>query len=419
MCDVCCDSKKRAATTCGPCGFTACRVCARRCAVDFGAACPACKREWGVGEQRRALGASFATGPYRAAQRRRLWEREAARLEQSVPSASRERERRRLVAERERVETWLQRGYGDPAVLWPRLRQLQFAIATLPDAPLHGAGTVRCAACPTGRVDGRGVCVRCSRTTCLECEEEIVGGDHVCDPAAVASRQAIRRDCRPCVRCGALSARAEGCPVMWCVKCHAFWNWDTGRLIDSRRPPHNPDHRAWVASGVREVDDVPCGGIPDVLSVNGALMATFASTLQLHPGAPTVVSAYAALQRAQRLRHHYPRTWDELAETEPMRVAFLLGDVDEAGLGQSLERHERTLLLRRDVGEVLEAFVFSCTDVYQRFCSDALPCETAARELWAMHEVTATALARVAKEHGGRAVPQLRTWLWSVPYERR
>ena len=55
---------------------------------------------------------------------------------------------------------------------------------------------------------------------------------------------------------------------MWCVHCHTFWNWDTGQIIETRRgTPHNPDHRQWMADDdrwrYREIDDIPCGGLPE------------------------------------------------------------------------------------------------------------------------------------------------------------
>ena len=422
QCHVCCD--KRGGGGCARCGFDVCRPCARRCATEYGAQCPSCHRTWDTAEQRRRLGVAFchaAQGPYRTARRARLVRRELGRLEHSVSAAERERERRRLVEERNLLDDEIRSGRSSVAALWPRYRAIQRAIGALGErGHAEETHTARCAhgRCP-GFLDARGMCMACEKRTCVHCHEAI-DGDHVCDPDSIASRSAIARECRPCAQCGVPSARAEGCPVMWCVKCHAFWNWDTGRVIEGRMP-HNPDHRAWLASGsgrLREVDDVPCGGLPDALATNAALMRTFVQTLDVHPGAHTVVAAYNGLQRAQTLRHTYARAWDEARETEPMRIAYLLGDVDEEQFGHALERHDRLLHFRRDVGIVLETLVFAGADIFQRFCAREAECEQAALELWTLHDHVLAALRDVGKVHA-RTVPLLEQWHWILPYARR
>jgi hypothetical protein len=427
QCQVCCDRPvhgKRGSAACGRCGFRLCRECARQCATtEHGARCPSCHLAWDTAERRRRLGVGFANGPYRVARRAHLVQREMARMETSVPVAARERERRRLVAERNALDVEIRSGHADLATLWPRYREIQLALGRLlgSEEGAASASSVRCAhdGCP-GYLDAdAGVCTACERRTCARCHEALSddGRPHECDPDAVASRDAIARECRPCAQCGAASARIEGCPVMWCVKCHAFWNWNTGRIIEGRAP-HNPDHRAWVAAGsMREVDDVPCGGLPDAFTTNEAMMRSF---LDGHTdvGVHTIVSAFNCLHRAQDLRHSYARAWDESRETEPMRVAFLLGDYDEDRLGQALERHERLLHFRRDVGIALETLVLAGADVMQRFCAADLDCAHAATELWSLHEIVDAALRDVARVHA-RTAPLLQEWNWVLPYARR
>ena len=79
---------------------------------------------------------------------------------------------------------------------------------------------------PSGR-DQRflGACTACVRLTCTRCRTA-VGPDepHVCDPDQVASVRLITAETRPCAQCGMASMRVEGCPIMWCPQCHAFWN---------------------------------------------------------------------------------------------------------------------------------------------------------------------------------------------------
>lgn len=433
-CHICCDHRASHGA-CANCAIEVCRACARRCALDDESSvvpsCPSCGRVWeDAEEQRRRLGAAFVTGPYRVARRRRLVARERARLAASAPAAAHERERRRLTSEMRATVERIRQGEHH---LVHRYQTLHAALNALQRPSETSARAVRCAHGDClGFVDAHhGACAACERLTCPRCGEAIrtMGDDgeelppHQCDAAVLQSRQAIAAQCKPCASCGAPSVRSEGCAVMWCAHCRAFWNWDTGRVIDTRRgaPPHNPDHRAWVAAGsvAREVGDVPCGGIPEPHAMHEALVREFARTMAVHETTPVVVAAFEAVRVAQRLRHSHPITWDDADAHEELRMALLLGDVTNEGFADKLERADRSMRLKRDVGRVLEMYVLASTDVLQRFVSYD-DCATAARELVCVCEWADAALASVSTAHGGRKVPRLAlsTLQWVLPNRR-
>ena len=169
---------------------------------------------------------------------------------------------------------------------------------------------------------------------------------------------------------------------------------------------------------MREVDDVPCGGLPDAFATNQALMRAFADTLVVQPGAHTIVAAFNCLHRAQALRHAYARAWDDARGAEPMRVSFLLGDYDENDSGTRSERLERLLHFRRDVGVALETLVLCGADLLQRFCAEDLTCEETAIQMWTLHDLVDAALRQSSAVHA-RTAPVLRSWNWILPYARR
>ena len=217
---------------------------------------------------------------------------------------------------------------------------------------------------------------------------------------------------------------------MWCVHCHTFWNWDTGRIIDTRQHvPHNPDHREFQVLGrptgapmARELGDIPCGGLVDGDGLHAAFLREFSRTLTIHPGTALIMSAAEALHNAQQLRQQYPTQWHPVLINQPIHIAYLIGDVKtEAAFGQALERQERTNLLKQDVGEVLTTFVFSGADVLQRFCDPTTgdTCFLAAQSLTALRVHVDEALRAVSVLHG-RKVPRLdHEWRWTMPYGRR
>jgi len=434
LCDVCCD-RRACGDACARCQFHTCRACARRWALedpsgDASARCPSCASPWDVHEERARLGAAFVAGAWRAERRRRLARQETPLLRRTAPLARRELRRRALRQRLRQVGDEIVRMARDePGRLDESLLALQRALHRSLDAveraPLAPPSSTRCAhgGC-VGYVEA-GVCGTCGEATCDRCGAAVVGA-HACDETAVASRAAVAAQCRPCPSCGAPSLRAEGCPVMWCAGCHAFWHWDTGRLLDARRgAPHNPDHRAWLArtrrATARELDDIPCGGVPDDETLRWPLMREVSRFGAVDPRAPEVPAACAALWRAQALRRAYPRDWSAERANEALRLALLTRDIDESQFAVRVERDDRTRRFKRDVGDVLEAFVLAGADVLQRFVADdggdGFPATMAAvaLELHAVRSVVDAALADLARAHG-RTAPRLGAqWRWNVP----
>lgn len=392
--------------------------------------CPSCERPWDTNDAVRRVGRDYYARTIRAARRKQLVARETSRLPNDVDEARRVRMRRHL---RERVRALteqLRLAGADSIHVFAELRETQRLLRRLArHAPASGGDqsatpVVRCghADCTGVAADPQGLCRACKRRTCLHCLSPVADGEaHECDPASLESVRAIQRECRPCVRCAAPSYRSEGCPTMWCVRCHTFWHWETGQIVESRTHlPHNPDHRAWVAGGApppREVGDLPCGGLPDSQMLHNALMREFMRTLAVHASNATVVNAFDSLHRAQELRVRYPRAWDEARAYEAQRIAYINGDLDEESFGAALERQERHLLYRSEVGAVLEGLVLAGTDVMQRFC-EAESCTVCAQELNALRDIAIDGMQQVARVHG-RAVPTLRLdWTWHLPYQR-
>lgn len=376
--------------------------------------CAACARAWTREEAFLRLGKCFVRTDLRRRRAAHLLAIERARLPETHALAARERERRRLV-----VELRALRASREPAGM--ALRRLRAAMRLMRNAREEGeASWRRCARCADGGVFGSGerACARCGCVVCAECGAEVVDGEeHRCDEADRSSLLSIRRDCRPCVRCRVPCFRQEGCAVMWCPHCHVFWNWSTGRTIEVAAPPHNPDHRAWLtrtATPPREVDDLPCGGMPPLMLLE--VRSVFeASELDV----PIVlILAHRLLTTAQRERRHYPRH-EPPADHARLRVRLLLGDVTEPRAAQLLVGHELAREFKREVGAVLETLVLGGLDVLQRYCAgeDAWP--VAIRGLRVLVDGSREALERVAAAYDGRAVPRISPgWEFIAPGRR-
>ena len=415
-CDLCVERSSQG-PPCSTCGLHVCRQCARKCVVEYPsfpalATCVGCGREWDTAELNARIGKTFWSKEFRTARRTYLLEREQPLLDGTRPAALHEQRLRdlRLRIREARALVCAEPHYAPHRVVHRSLlRDLSIAqqrgVTHVQYAPL------RCCTCNAYAVrNENGVCDHCGARTCLQCGTGHAD-DAVCDPDTVATLRTIRAECRSCVHCNAPSQRAEGCAVMWCAWCGTFWNWDTRRVIPTRHHmPHNPDHQRWQATHQgalpREVDDIPCGGLPDASVVHAALLREVLIHMEVHPMASLILEATELLHDAQRLRHRLPHDVRATDNSRAIRVAMLLGDVDDSKASLLLERDERLRHMRRDVRHVFDTLVLSGTDVLQRFCESRDGIRTTLLRLMELRQICDDALADLARVHE-RKVPRI------------
>ena len=74
-------------------------------------------------------------------------------------------------------------------------------------------------------------CDLCQQTTCPDCNEIMEEG-HTCDEEAVQSAELIKKETKPCPKCGIRIFKIDGCDQMWCTECHVAL---VGELEDLKR----------------------------------------------------------------------------------------------------------------------------------------------------------------------------------------
>ena len=153
--------------------------------------------------------------------------------------------------------------------------------------------------CPSNTCNGmlstKYKCGICEKYTCPDCHALLdnnnrlvnVGNNagnnagnnqpHVCDPNDVASAAIIKKETRQCPECRVRIYRIEGCSQMWCVQCHAGFDWNTGKKINGERlhNPHWIEYQRSINNGVamRAPEDVMCGGICSNTELRGIILA--------------------------------------------------------------------------------------------------------------------------------------------------
>jgi hypothetical protein len=116
-----------------------------------------------------------------------------------------------------------------------------------------------------GYLDSDYECGLCKIKICKDCHEELLDEPHICKQENIDSVKAIAEETKPCPTCKSRVFKIEGCDQMFCVQCHSAFSWNTGMIERGRI--HNPHYFEWLRQKrtaiIREIGDIPCGGLPD------------------------------------------------------------------------------------------------------------------------------------------------------------
>ena len=219
-------------------------------------------------------------------------------------------------------------------------------------------------------------CELCSTYVCKDCmvvKKERDDAEHVCKKDDIDTVVMIRKETRPCPKCGIRISKIDGCDQMWCTAdgCGTAFSWNSGKIISG--VIHNPHYYEWMRNnnnGVapRNVGDIPCGGVPQLQT-----FTTVARTLGMitnynyNMGIPNEYARIANIHRClsdlEFVRvPHYNVTRNENLLKE-IHVDYLLGNIDEAKWTQSIYLKETNLEKKQAIAQVLNTFMNAGADM--------------------------------------------------------
>tara|TARA_B110000503_G_C6959143_1_gene334272 strand:+ start:136 stop:759 length:624 start_codon:yes stop_codon:yes gene_type:complete len=165
----------------------------------------------------------------------------------------------------------------------------------------------------------------------------------------------IKRDSKPCPKCGILIHRIDGCAQMWCTSCHCVFDWRTGEIDTGRI--HNPHFIQFKREThtSREHGDIPCGGIPSFRELREKL-------------ASTKILQYAMIiYETDRLM-----TYMDTRPPDNMnfRIGYMLNEMSEEDFKNVLQRQEKFADKVGDIVNIYEMIVHTGGDVLRQYIID-------------------------------------------------
>jgi hypothetical protein len=219
-------------------------------------------------------------------------------------------------------------------------------------------------------------CGLCQANVCPHCHEVKNAGEvHECVPETVESVALIASDSKACPKCGSMIFRVSGCSQMFCTApgCGTAFDWHTGRVVTSRI--HNPHYyefmrqrqaRGGVAS--RELDDIPCGGMPSVRELNSAVIKVWGEVPYVPDVVKDLMDAHRSLTHVQeyelRDRYHAVAAPD-FHTNKDLRIKYMMGSLDIEHFKRLLQAREKRRNKMGAINQVLAMMCNVASDVYR------------------------------------------------------
>lgn len=219
-----------------------------------------------------------------------------------------------------------------------------------------------------GYINNKYKCGICETQMCPKCQK-VDGEGHVCNEDDVKTVEEIKKTCKSCPKCGIPTQKISGCPQMWCIDCHAVWNWNTGELDKSGRI-HNPHYFQFLRNGDpngirRERGDVLCGGDVTPMEMRQSFLTsnTTPGSVQMKQGMMDV--GFVVMQDVNHVTGHEMTKYREADESvlRNLRAMYLQNQITENEWKSELKKYEKKERKKKDYREVLGLYGASMQDL--------------------------------------------------------
>ena len=435
VCEICAESfnkTSRAVVKC-VCDFECCRSCAKVYLLGRAedASCMSCKVSWGRKFMSEYFEKSFMNRQYKDHREEVLVEREMGMLQATQPYVEKE-----IRIEKLNEDILILR-----SSYYAKLSELQNELSDL----MH-SGVVEkkkfVRKCPNGSCHGfLSSSLKCELCGCFACGEcrEVKGfttdekESHECNKDILESVKLLEKDSKPCPNCASLTFKTIGCNSMWCVECHASWNWVSGKIETGTI--HNPEYFDWLKKQKgavprnpldvqcgRELDNqfvirlmdvfeepLPTGWKKDTRNMRGAYGERVRQIVYIsprgevhynHPGKATSSNNFVEIARniihirfVESPRFQAP---DRLQDNLQMRIDYMRNKIEKEEFKKKIQKKEKENEKKREINNILGMYMNCMTDIFYRLTAEPKQKEIIKIEMEGLRKYVNESLARVS-----------------------
>jgi hypothetical protein len=383
-CIICCDdfsAVRNQSVKCPYCDFSACRKCCQRYITDEHIAkCmnTSCDKEWTRKFLVENFPKTFVNKDWKNIREKVCYDREKAMLPATQGIAEQRIESERIKEDIRNVDKMIRD-------LYERRRNLEHEFRQGGNVNIAQERRNFVRACPAedcrGFLSSAWKCGICSKWSCPECH--VIKGDrqdcqHTCNKDELETAKLLDKDTKSCPKCATSIYKIEGCDQMWCTQCHTAFSWRSGRI---ETHIHNPHFYEWQrrtngGQAPRVVGDVVCGREIDQMTPNRiwndlAPKITEADNYSGRQSAHVSLLARRIGRTCETILHLERVQLDtyranQLEDNLELRVEFLMNQISEEEFKMKVQRANKANEKKREIGNVLQLFVQTVTDIIYR-----------------------------------------------------
>lgn len=420
-CSVCCQPYTqvlRSVVDCDFCDYKACKQCHMKylLSITQDAHCMSCRVGWNRGFIASTFSKNFGTGALKEHRENLLYNNERSLFPASQIHAERYKEDQALFdvlsARYTELSHMIRHSQDDVSInreliteqilVSNHMRDINRRIREMMDG-IASITTVRrfVRACPMegcrGFLDTDWNCGLCNTQVCSRCHETKPDEDHVCRIENLETAQLLETDSKPCPNCASMIFRVSGCDQMFCTQCATAFSWNTGVVEVGRI--HNPHYYQFLRTRApnmgREVGDIPCGGIPNIFTVNMKVNSLWEelkerTIMRIRMGRLVMHCTHVELVVL-------PSYTNATIDNSWLRVEFLIGKISEKQFKSLLMQRDQKLQFHRDIAAVGQMYIIVISEILQRFCAAETKegAQEVLREIIGVNEFTTEAINKI------------------------
>lgn len=201
-----------------------------------------------------------------------------------------------------------------------------------------------------GLITNKYTCNVCEKKICSQCRApKLETEKHACVDDDIKTVELLKKDTKPCPGCAIGINRSSGCDQMWCVSCHTLFNWTTGKIETG--VVHNPYAVQWQRNNGtlrRDINDIPCGGIPDLWVIDDTMREILRSKFD-RPSYRVVEQLHLFMAELQyKLDQNVVNN-----NFEPLRLSYVMKQITEKQWIQRIFLQERSNERKQLVTDVI------------------------------------------------------------------
>jgi hypothetical protein len=267
-------------------------------------------------------------------------------------------------------------------------------------------------------------CGTCVTKICRECHETLNDNEsHTCDEDNKKSVEHLKKNGKPCPRCGVNIQKISGCDQMWCTQCQTGFSWTRGTIVNG--PIHNPHFFEYFRNNpndqnrANEIRNHHCEGMPDRFAIYRHMDAIFNQRVCPELDYNYYRGYFGLIHRMSVHIEHFELPMirvlnqNELEEQHlDLRVKYLKNEIDDKHFKMMLFKREKEQETRLKKTQIYEMYITIMNDMLHRFLHspDAIKALEIKKEIEKVIEYTNKCFENASRVYGYLYMPHIETY---------